>query len=148
LRERSAGAVVFRETPSGRMYLLLENAGKWDFPKGGIEKGESELDTVLREVEEETGLKDLKVLPGFRKVIEYFYRRDGKNVYKQVVYLLASTRSERVKISFEHQGYGWFHYPEAIKRASYNNSKVTMAEAERFVRVPPRTLPVGEDQSA
>ena len=134
MEERSAGAVVFRGTPAGRLYLLLHNAGRWDFAKGGVEKGESELDTVLREVEEETGLNDLDILPGFRKEIEYFYRRDGKNIHKQVVYLLASTRSEKVKISFEHQGYGWFRYPEALQKASYNNSKITMAEAERFIR--------------
>src|SRR5579863_10430083 len=134
MEERSAGAVVFRDTPGGRMYLLLHNAGRWDFPKGGVEEGESELDTVLREVEGETGLNDLKIIPGFRKVIEYFYRRDGKNVHKQVVYLLASTSNEMVRISFEHQGYGWFRYPEAIQKASYNNSKVTLTEADRFIK--------------
>ncbi|MDG6902063.1 MAG: NUDIX domain-containing protein [Nitrososphaerota archaeon] len=133
MEERSAGAVVFRDSPSGRMYLLLQNAGRWDFPKGGVEKGESEKETALREVAEETGLMDLKFLPGFRKVIEYFYRRDGKNVHKRVVYLLASTASESVKISFEHQGYGWFPYHEAVKKASYENSRVTMGEAERFI---------------
>lgn len=125
---------MYRNTPGGRMYLLLQNAGRWDFPKGGVEKGESELQTVLREVQEETGLNDIKIVPGFRKVIEYFYRRDGKNVHKQVVYLLASTSSESVKISFEHQGYAWFPYQDAVKRASYNNSKATMTEAERFIR--------------
>jgi bis(5'-nucleosidyl)-tetraphosphatase len=134
MEERSAGAVVYRDTSRGRVYLLLQNAGRWDFPKGGMEKGESELQTVLREVEEETGLNDIRIVPGFRKVIEYFYRRDGKNVHKQVVYLLASTANERVKISFEHQGYGWFPYHEAMKKASYNNSKVTMTEAERFIK--------------
>jgi bis(5'-nucleosidyl)-tetraphosphatase len=134
MEERSAGAVVYRDTPKGRVYLLLQNAGRWDFPKGGVEEGESELQTVLREVEEETGLNDIKVLPGFRKVIEYFYRRDGKNVHKQVVYLLASTASDKVKISFEHQGYGWFPYHDAMKKASYNNSKVTLTEAERFIK--------------
>lgn len=132
MEERSAGAVVFREAPTGRMYLLLQNGGRWDFPKGGVEKGEKELDTVLREVEEETGLKDVRIVPGFRKVIEYFYRREGKNIHKQVVYLLASTKNEKVKISFEHQGYGWFPYAAALKKASYENSRVTMAEAERF----------------
>lgn len=81
------------------MYLLLLNAGRWDFPKGGVEKGESELQTVLREVEEETGLKRIKIIPGFRKVIEYYYRRGRKNVHKQVVYMLASTDTESVKIS-------------------------------------------------
>ncbi len=134
MEEKSAGAVVYRDTPHGRMYLLLQNAGRWDFPKGGVEKGESELQTVLREVKEETGLTTLQVRSGFRKVIEYFYRREGKNIHKQVVYLLAVTDSEQVKISSEHQGYGWFPYSEAVDRASYDNSKVTLAEAERFVR--------------
>ncbi len=134
MEERSAGAVVYRETSKGRMYLLLQNTGRWDFPKGGVEKGESELQTVVREVEEETGLKDLKVVTGFRKVIEYFYRRDGKNIHKQVVYLLGVTSSADVKISFEHQGFGWFPYQEALERASYENSKITLKEAEKFIR--------------
>jgi 8-oxo-dGTP pyrophosphatase MutT (NUDIX family) len=134
MEERSAGAVVFRETGKGRMYLLLQNAGRWDFPKGGVEKGEGELQTVTREVEEETGIKNIKIVPGFRKVIEYFYRREGKNIHKQVVYMLAKTDEEAVKISFEHQGYGWFRYNEALERASYDNSKLTLGEAEKFVK--------------
>lgn len=115
------------------MFLLLRNGVRWDFPKGGVEKGESELQTVKREVEEETGLKDIEIIPGFRKMIEYFYRRDKRNVHKQVVYLLARTQHEKVKISFEHQGFGWFPFQDAIKRASYDNSKVTLTEAEKFI---------------
>ncbi len=135
--EKSAGAVVYKETSKGRQYLLLQNAGRWDFPKGGVEEGESEVQTVYREVGEETGLKNLELVGGFRRVIEYFYRRDGKNIHKQVVYLLAKADEEEVKISFEHQGFGWFPYDAAVKRASYDNSKKTLAEAERFIAEPP-----------
>jgi 8-oxo-dGTP pyrophosphatase MutT (NUDIX family) len=134
MEEKSAGAVIFRNAENVRVFLLLRNGVRWDFPKGGVEKGESELQTVIREVEEETGLKDLKIIPGFRKVIEYFYRRDRKNVHKQVVYLLGKTQDDKVKISFEHQGFGWFSLQEAVKRASYDNSKVTLTEAEKFLR--------------
>ena len=133
MEERSAGAVVFREARDRRLYLLLQNAGRWDFPKGGVEKGESELQTVIREVGEETGLGEIRIVPGFRKVIEYFYRRDGKNIHKQVVYLLAVTKEAEVKISFEHQGFGWFPFREALERASYDNSKITLTEAERHI---------------
>jgi len=133
MEERSAGAVVYRNGDDGRIYLLLQNAGRWDFPKGGVEKGESEVQTVMREVDEETGLTDLEIVPGFRKVIEYFYRRNGKNIHKQVTYLLGETKEERVEISFEHQGFGWFPYGEALDRASYDNSKVTLKEAEQFL---------------
>jgi 8-oxo-dGTP pyrophosphatase MutT (NUDIX family) len=134
MEERSAGAVIYREAEHSRFFLLLQNAGRWGFPKGGVEKGESEMQTVMREVKEETGLTDLRLVPGFRKVIEYFYRRDGKNIHKQVVYLLGVTDQEKVKISFEHQGFGWFPYQEALERASYDNSKVTLTEAEKFIR--------------
>lgn len=136
MEERSAGAVVFREAGHRRLYLLLQNAGRWDFPKGGVEKGESELQTVVREVEEETGLRGIRIVPGFRRPVEYFYRREGKNVHKRVVYLLASTDEERVKISFEHQGFGWFGYHEALEHASYDNSRATLTEAERFLKGP------------
>jgi bis(5'-nucleosidyl)-tetraphosphatase len=134
MEERSAGAVVFKDTESGaRSYLLLLNAGHWDFPKGNMEKGETEMQTVLREVGEETGLGQILMIPGFRRVIEYYYRRDGKNVHKQVVYLLAKTEEDRIVISREHQSFGWFSFEEAKKKTSYENSKVTLTEAERFL---------------
>ena len=141
MEERSAGAVVVNEN-AGRRYILLLNNGKWDFPKGNMEEGETELQTVLREVAEETGIRDLKIVDGFRRVIEYFYRREGKNVHKRVVYLLAETSEERITISHEHQGFGWFGYQDAVARASYVNSKNLLAEAERFLserRVPDPT---------
>ena len=134
MEERSAGAVVFKGgNGAPRSYLLLQNAGRWDFPKGNMEKGESELQTVLREVKEETGLTELSIVDGFKRVVEYFYRRDGKNVHKKVTYMLARTGDERVKISFEHQGFGWFTYEDAKARTSYDNSKMTLTDAEGYL---------------
>ena len=133
MEEKSAGAVVFKDTPKGREYLLLQNGGRWDFPKGGVEKGETDLQTVVREVSEETGMKNFKIIPGFKRIIEYFYRRDKKNIHKQVVYMLARAGDEGVKISFEHQGFGWFTFKNAVERASYDNSKNILADAEKFV---------------
>jgi 8-oxo-dGTP pyrophosphatase MutT (NUDIX family) len=134
MEEKSAGAVVYRATKKGtRLYVLLMNAGRWDLPKGNMEDGETELQTATREVGEETGLKEITVVPGFRRVIEYFYRRDGKNVHKQVVYLLAEAKDHEVKISSEHQGFGWFPFPEVVARASYDNSKKLLVAADRFL---------------
>ena len=81
--ERSAGAVVFRKTKSGRVYLLIQHPGKpngrvhkptqghWDFPKGHIESGEKTEDTVRREVQEETGIIAIDILAGFKETIRY-----------------------------------------------------------------------------
>jgi 8-oxo-dGTP pyrophosphatase MutT (NUDIX family) len=56
---RAAGAVVFRRTPEGVKLLLLRAYRNWDFPKGMIDEGETELETAVREVREETSLEDL-----------------------------------------------------------------------------------------
>src|SRR5207245_9728326 len=57
---RSAGAVVFRRTERGPRLLVLRAYKNWDFPKGMIEPGESELDAAKRETLEETGLAGLE----------------------------------------------------------------------------------------
>ncbi len=134
MEERSAGAVVFRRDSGSPRYLLLKYpAGHWDLPKGNIEKGEEPLQTMAREVREETGIVDLVVIPGFERKIEYFYRREGRKVHKTVVFFLAETQSEKVTISFEHQAYGWYGFEEALKAVTYPNAKRLIREAESLV---------------
>ena len=131
MEERSAGAVVFRRASGSPRYLLLRYpAGHWDLPKGNIEKGEEPLQTMVREVREETGITDLRVIPGFERKIEYFYRRDGKKVHKTVVFFLAETSVEKVTISFEHQDYGWFDFDEAMRIVTYPNARRLIKESE------------------
>jgi bis(5'-nucleosidyl)-tetraphosphatase len=116
------------------LFLLLRYpAGHWDLPKGNIERGEKPEETMVREVREETGIVDLRVLEGFEHKIEYFYRRDGKRVYKTVVFFLAETATEQVTISFEHQSYGWFPFSDAMKTVTYPNAKRLIMEAEEFL---------------
>lgn len=118
---------------SPRYLLLKYPAGHWDLPKGNIEKGETQLQTMVREVREETGIVDLRVIPGFEEKIEYFYRRDGKKVHKTVIFFLAETSVEKVTISFEHQDYGWFDHAEAIKKVTYPNARRLINGGEAFM---------------
>lgn len=74
-KEKSIGVVLFRKEDQGTYYLLLHyEVGHWDFPKGHIEKGEEEKDTAKREVVEETGIKDIRIINGFKEWIKYFFR--------------------------------------------------------------------------
>jgi len=124
---------VFHIDQKGRKYLLLRYpAGHWDFPKGNVEKGETEIDTVVREIWEETGIKGISRVGDFRREIEYFYKRDGKLVHKSVVFLLMRSETESVRLSHEHQEYGWFSLDSAIKKVTYSNSKRVLHDADGY----------------
>ncbi len=134
--ERSAGAVLFSLKDKEPIYLILHyTAGHWDFPKGNIEEDEDELTTVRREVKEETSICDIKFVNGFRKVVEYTYRRAGRLVHKVVIYYLAYTDTLQVRLSYEHNDYRWGRFNEIMSILTYNNSKIVLEEADRFLKV-------------
>jgi len=140
--EKSAGAVIFRKEKGIIKYLLLHypsNAKSpkeyWDFPKGHIERGEKIEETVKREVREETGLYDIKIIEGFKEWIKYFFQFRGKKIFKIVTYFLAETGSEDVKISFEHIGYKWLPYNNAIEELTFKNAKEILKKANSFLKL-------------
>jgi len=138
--EKSAGAVIFRKEGGKIYYLLLHYPSNakapreyWDFPKGHIEKGENLEETAKREVEEETGLKDLKLIEGFKEWIKYFFKFKEKNIFKIVTFFLAETKTKEVKVSFEHIGFKWLPYEEAIEKLTFKNAKEILKKANEFI---------------
>jgi len=131
IREKSAGAIVFRREDDVIKYLLLmRNPKYWDLPKGNIEKDEKEEDAAKREVREETGIKEIRIVLGFKEKEHYFYRLKGELVSKDVIFFLAESKTEKVKISKEHEGYDWLNFDEAIKKVK---SKETLEKADKFL---------------
>ncbi len=133
-REKSAGAVIYN--PKTKKFLLLHyptrGKGHWDFPKGHVEKGEDETETALREIKEETGL-DVDILFGFRDEIKYHFRDKNVLVEKTVVYFLAITSEEHVKLSYEHDAYAWLDYEDAVNRITYKSSRDVLVKARKFL---------------
>ena len=135
IRERSAGAVLFYLNQSTPEYLLLHyEAGHWDFPKGAIEEGETEIDTVRREVWEETGIDGIEIIPGFRMEIQYFYRKMGQLVRKTVIFYLARSPTKEVKLSYEHIGYIWLPYNDALRKLTFRTARETLKEAHSHLQ--------------
>jgi bis(5'-nucleosidyl)-tetraphosphatase len=133
--EISAGAVLYLvDEHSEITYLILNyNYGHWDFPKGNMEIGETEIDTVFREVSEETGIIDIQIINGFRQQISYKYRKKSKLINKAVIYYLAETRSKNVVLSFEHINFEWQTFEQALQKLSFENSKRVLRMANEFL---------------
>ena len=135
IRERSAGAVLFAQREGAPEFLILHYpAGHWDFPKGNVEEGEDEVETVRREIEEETGIKDIGIETEFKNRIEYYYRREEQLVRKEVVFYLAKTDTRSVRISSEHLGFLWLSYSQAAKKVTFRNAKQILEKANSYIK--------------
>jgi len=135
LREHSAGAVIYRVEGGDFKFLILKyGLGHWDFPKGNVEKGESELETVKREVLEETGIDKIEIIDGFKERVGYYYRMKGNLIYKTVNYYLARTDQKEVKLSYEHEDYAWVTVDEALKYIKHKNSVDVLNKAYQYLK--------------
>jgi bis(5'-nucleosidyl)-tetraphosphatase len=124
MKEISAGIVIYRDTREGVKFLLLyHGGGYWNFPKGKLEEGERSFKAALREVKEETGInyKDLRFRDYFKVSDRYTFTSRGRKVHKTVDFYLAESTTSRIRMSPEHDGYGWFMYRDALKLLKYKN---------------------------
>lgn len=132
---KSVGAVVLN--PRGHVLLVFQKKNKyWEFPKGKMEEGERELDTLRREIFEETGIKRFRLVRNFRKVMYYDFSYHGRVIRRKVVYYLIQT-NERVHISDEHTQYMWVPLLRARRRLKHKNQVRLLQEV--FERVYGRT---------
>jgi bis(5'-nucleosidyl)-tetraphosphatase len=134
LREKSCGAVVFLKNSEVNYLLLRYGAGHWDFVKGNVEPNESEKDTVIRELREETGIVDAQFIADFREKIDYFYRRQGATIHKEVIFFLIETHTETVELSYEHVGYTWLNYQRAMEKLTFKNAKDVLQKAHELLK--------------
>ncbi len=143
-QEKSAGAIIFRRVNNVPHYLLLHYpSGHWEFAKGHIEVGEKPEQAAIREIAEETGIKNIVLIPGFKQYAKYFFKKtydligEAKKtapwIFKLVVFYVAETNVEEVVISSEHQGYVWLPLEEALKKLTFKNAKLLLTKANNFI---------------
>ena len=132
-QEKSCGAVVFTRRNGRPMYVLVREAsGACSFPKGHMEAGETEMQTAVREVYEETGLRPV-FLDGFRETDEYDLR-EKPGTRKQVVYFLAEFHDgPLVPRPGEITDILLLPYGEAVKHFKHAGSRRVLAAADRRI---------------
>ncbi|MDR3049188.1 MAG: NUDIX domain-containing protein [Elusimicrobiota bacterium] len=79
-KEFSCGAIVYKKEGGKILFLIVHSKrnNEWGFPKGHIEKGESEKETAKREIFEETGIKEIEFIDDFRYEEIYNISKDKK----------------------------------------------------------------------
>ena len=123
IKEKSCGAVIYRNVNGKRQYFLLLNKknnakGHWGFPKGHVEGTENEYETAAREVLEEAGL--YIVFCGTDRVVSHYIPKPG--IEKDAVYFLATLRNnQEVKLQKEEVAeYRWCTFSEARKLLTFD----------------------------
>ena len=129
-REKSCGAVVYN--PERQSFLIIKMLnGNWGFPKGHTENQETDIQTAIREVTEETGIK-IEILDGFKKSIKYI---PFPEVLKEVIFFIGITKEEKVVIDKgEIEDYMWCSYEEALKMITYKPQRDIMESSLQFIK--------------
>ena len=132
-REKSCGAVVFTRTGGGIRYLIIRSkGGVHGFPKGHVERDETERETALREIREEVGLR-VRLFDGFRTEVERpLPKKPG--VIKTIVYFVAEYAGQEIRTQpTELSGAELLSYEEAMAVLEFDTAKRVLNEANAFL---------------
>jgi len=130
--EKSCGAVLFTELQEKRYYVLVSSTvrNNCGLPKGHMEGNETEQETALREIFEETLIK-AEIVEGFRKQIEYMMPNGNK---KQVIYFMARYKNQEAKNNpNEKLNVLLLPIHEAVNALTFDNTKKVLSDADDWL---------------
>ena len=131
--EKSCGFVVYRESEGVREYLLVSALnGKYGFPKGHVERGETEYETAVRELKEETNL-EVRAIDGFRRQIEYRLPQKRDTMKRCVYFLGEYTEGELIRQEEEILDAVFVGFDRAMQMIPYANARAVLQEADEFL---------------
>ena len=131
--EKSCGFVVYKEVQGENYYLIIRNiSGEYGFPKGHVENNETEHETAIRELKEETNV-EVEIIDGFRHQIEYKFP-NKMNVMKRSVYFLGKCLEDDIVCREGEVSEAMFvSFEIAIELLSFEDTKKILKEADAYI---------------
>ena len=132
VKEKSCGAIIYKYENGGLRFLISKHKqGHFSFTKGHVENNETEVETALREIKEETNL-EVKLDTGFREINTYSPRLGS---IKDVIYFIATPTSEDLKIQ-EHEIIEalWLNYEDSLKTITNDSDKEILKKAYAYLK--------------
>ena len=131
--EKSCGFVVYRESEGVREYLLVSALNnKYGFPKGHVERGETEYETAVRELKEETNL-EVRFVNGFRRQIEYILPQKRDTIKHCVYFLGEYTEGELIRQEEEVLDAVFVGFDHAMQMIPFANARAVLQEADEYL---------------
>lgn len=129
--EKSCGAIIIRKNQGKIETLLIQMwGGHWSFPKGHVEGEETEVQTAIREIKEETNL-DVTIDTRFREVSTYSPKT---NVMKDVIFFIAIPKTtDVINQKEEIQQSMWIEISDAIKHVTFENDREILKKAIVYI---------------
>ena len=129
--EKSCGAIIIKRNSDKIETLLIQMlGGHWSYPKGHVEDNETEVETALREIKEETNL-DVIIDTRFREITTYSPK---PGVIKDVIYFLAFAKTLDVKVQEEEvANYEWVDINDATKLITFEEDRKIFKKAIKFI---------------
>lgn len=135
--EISCGGVpVYIAKSEEPLYLLVQHFGPfkyWAFPKGRQREGETYKETAIREIREETGQNNFKIIKRLISDSIYFPKRGNKTIVKKVVFFLVRFFSKDIKLSPEHINWHWANFEDAISLLTFEDYQRVLKESHEII---------------
>lgn len=127
--------VFFHANKKPDYLLVLHNTPHkyWAFPKGRQNEGETYKQTAIREISEETGTSNFKIIKRLISDSIYFPKRGTRTIVKKVVFFLVKFQTRDVTLSSEHINWKWVNYEKALSMLTFDDYKRVLRESNEVI---------------
>ncbi len=140
IKDQSFGVIPILKKPDGSLlFCLVQHQGEhYGFPKGHPNPGEEPVETARRELQEETGLVDVEIIPEVHFDHSYMFEKDEITYDKTVRYFLGHVSNMNTEIpeDFKHEisEMKWLSHEEAREVITYETAKLLLDQVWEFLK--------------